>query len=264
MITVQDKAIIKIIGHNWWHSDNKVETESGVGFFRRLLYLSESGITGNRVKNTVQLVGYAKFPVQDLLINSVHKDGYQGADFTQRLTDQLDARPEHVYGLVFEHAQGGPLLQTVKKHFRDWDTGETHRSDEFVQTFAVENWYTILRFMYQIGTALRDLPVPHRAVTASNIFLRHRAYPPEIFSQVVKTKPFLDRYRAVLGEPSPPEEGDDMFWGFSDYPRPVNDPDCDRGEDAMKFGYFAGQLIAEAMPGLADIRQYPGSHNGDE
>lgn len=130
-------------------------------------------------------------------------------------------------------------METVKKRFENRDSIKGFDSGHPVEALAVENWHTILRFMFEIGTALQTLSGAHRAVTLSNVFLRHRLYPPDVSEKVVKTKPFLDRYQAVFGKPCLPEEVDDTtFWKSMDYPRPVGDPDCDKGEGRHEVWIF--------------------------
>lgn len=247
--------------------ENKEKAELGVDCFQRLTYLSEIGVTGNRVRNTLQLMGYARFPAQELFLHNFLFQHLGDTDYNvaRRATDRLNTKLKYLHGLVFEHAQGGQLLETVKKRFENRDSIKGFDSGHPVEALAVENWHTILRFMFEIGTALQNLSGAHRAVTLSNVFLRHRLYPPDVSEKVVKTKPFLDRYQAVFGNPCLPEEVDDTtFWKSMDYPRPLATLTATRGKDAMKFGYFACQLIEAALPGLEDIKQYPAITTGHD
>ncbi|KAK0744985.1 hypothetical protein B0T21DRAFT_279844, partial [Apiosordaria backusii] len=272
---VKDKAVVKIVGQAWWDFQSKTTADNdeaalATRSLQKLAYLSEIGITGNRIENVVQLKGYTWIPLADIRLHNhpnptvLSSQLYypQNAEGIQKKIDDSNRRGQitGVCGLVFEYAHGGQLLYTVKKYFKTRNDIRDPEYNPLTETFAVDNWGVILRFMYEIGTAIQNLPAPHRALKRSNVLLRHRPFPPKVFEKVIKDRPFLDRYQAVLADPCPPEEAHSIgMWGDGDYPRPVGDPNCDRGEDAMRFGYLARRLIREAMPGLEDDRRFPES-----
>ncbi|KAK4200370.1 hypothetical protein QBC40DRAFT_151022, partial [Triangularia verruculosa] len=198
--------------------------------------------SGNRVKTGVNLLGYTKIRATELKFVT-------GFDNSTLECSQL-------YALVFKYASGGALLPAFEKQVYSSFRGD-----------ALKTWTTILRYIYEVGTAIRDLPDAHRAVHERNILLRRRQVLPAVVDFGLarggdcedSRLQFADRYEAVLADPCPPWEQYDIgVWGPQlDLPRPVDDPAAGRGEDAMAFGLFIMKLLRTALPALHDYMKHP-------
>ncbi|KAK4237360.1 hypothetical protein C8A03DRAFT_34690 [Achaetomium macrosporum] len=115
----------------------------------------------HRIKNTIQFYGYTSVPVRFCRYT-------RGSRKASMISPWFGGTPqssceETVWGFVFDHAVHGPLLDRIEVLVEGASEEET--------------WLTLLTFLLEIGTAIRDMHKvvgPYRSISPNTILLRSR------------------------------------------------------------------------------------------